>query len=291
MIGRKPNNIPFVFHLTEQGESHKKNGVVCQDYSLKYESSKESGGYSIIAVADGHGSTKYFRSDRGSKLVCEAAIAAIKQWFEINKDNKVDKLFKASHETREEVINQIKKSIITIWFENITKDYDENPFTPEEKNKLTEKEKKIYENDDSKFIKAYGTTLIVVLQHSKFWLGLHIGDGKCVIYKKNKQLEQPIPWDERCFLNVTTSMSDENALGRLRHYYSEDMPDAIYIATDGVDDSYSSDERLRSFYDKLTESFRSGDKRVTENELKSFLPILSKQGSGDDISIAGIINF
>ena len=167
---------------------------------------------------------------------------------------------------------------------------DAEPFTQEELEAMPEKAKQKLDVNPSLYFKPYGTTLIVVVKHSKFWIALHIGDGKCVTYKKGGEPEQPIPWDERCFLNVTTSMSDEDALKRFRHYYSENQPDAIYIATDGVDDSYASDERLHNFYIKLTNSFIDTGAEQTVKELEAFLPILSEEGSGDDISIAGIVS-
>ena len=95
------------------------------------------------------------------------------------------------------------------------------------------------------WISAYRTTLIAAVQAKNFWFGLHIGDGKCVTVNPAGEYTQPIPWDEKCFLNQTTSLCDEQALHSFRYYFGKvDLPLAIFIATDGVDDTFGTDEAL-----------------------------------------------
>lgn len=295
MHGRKRNK-PYVFNKTVIGASHLKLDTKCQDYSIAEINPTGTKNieqqYAIAIVADGHGSADYFRSDKGSRLACEASLNVVKRWMDKNPAIGINnnKGIKYLRENSNKSLEQLKKSILTLWHEKIEDDYSKEPFTQEELEAMPEKAKQKLDVNPSLYIKPYGTTLIVVVKHSKFWIALHIGDGKCVTYKKGGEPEQPIPWDERCFLNVTTSMSDEDALKRFRHYYSENHPDAIYIATDGVDDSYASDERLHNFYIKLTNSFIDTGAEQTVKELEAFLPILSEEGSGDDISIAGIVS-
>jgi hypothetical protein len=101
----------------------------------------------------------------------------------------------------------------------------------------------------------------------------------------------PIPWNEKCFLNRTTSLCDEKALDNFRYCFSTDnFPVAIYVGTDGIDDSFGSDERLFSFYRRLTEAFAQLGFDKGKKELKEYLPELTKQGSGDDVSISGIVD-
>lgn len=296
--GRSGNRSLFTFNCTIIGESHIKSKKVCQDFSFSkvdfLNVNNSINQCSIAIVADGHGSSDYFRSGTGSKFACDATLETLKIWLSeddevgINNPNGIKSIQQI--ENRDKILEQLKMSIITLWHDKIKEDYKSNPFKPEEIASMSDKNRRKYEEDKSRFIKAYGTTLIVALRHSKFWIGLQIGDGKCVIYIKGEEAKQPIPWDERCFLNVTTSMSDADALIGFRHYYGDSLPDAIYIATDGVDDSYASDERLHNFYIRLTDSFETKGTEKTLNELKNFLPELSKKGSGDDISIAGIIS-
>ena len=56
--------------------------------------------------------------------------------------------------------------------------------------------------------------------------------------------------------------------------------------SDGLADSFDS-EKLPSFLLNINDNIVI-DSEKTSNELKEFMPKLSEQGSGDDISLAGI---
>lgn len=38
---------------------------------------------------------------------------------------------------------------------------------------------------------------------------------------------------------MTTSISDSNAIDNFRHIYSESVPGALFVASDGIDDCFS----------------------------------------------------
>ena len=67
----------YQFAHSVQGYNHIKANKVCQDASgeCNFED------VSIIAVADGHGSDNYIRTDRGSKFAVSAALTAIKPLY------------------------------------------------------------------------------------------------------------------------------------------------------------------------------------------------------------------
>lgn len=69
---------------------------------------------------------------------------------------------------------------------------------------------------DADDIVSYGCTLIAYVQTKHFWLALQIGDGRCVVLNKANEWSQPIPWDDRCMLNMTTSLCDEDAVNEFR---------------------------------------------------------------------------
>jgi hypothetical protein len=102
-----------------------------------------------------------------------------------------------------------------------------------------------------------------------------------------------LPWDDRCYLSQTTSLCDEDAISLFRHYYEETLPLAIFLGSDGVDDSFPMDgneEHLGYFYYVLLENFLKHGIKKSREELQEMLPLLTQKGSGDDISIAGIIS-
>lgn len=63
-----------------------------------------------------------------------------------------------------------------------------------------------------------------------------------------------------------------------------------FVGSDGVDDSYTSDEELFSLYRELclTGINQGGD--AVQEAVKDFLPVLTERGSMDDVSIAGVMN-
>ena len=64
----------YQFAHSVQGYNHIKANKVCQDASGECHFEDVS----IIAVADGHGSDNYIRTDRGSRFAVSAALTAIK---------------------------------------------------------------------------------------------------------------------------------------------------------------------------------------------------------------------
>ena len=73
-------------------------------------------------------------------------------------------------------------------------------------------------------------------------------------------------------------------------FFKENFPAAIYVGTDGVDDSFGTDERLFVFYKRVTQTFSMEGFDGGKQELKNYLPKLTAKGSGDDISISGIVD-
>ena len=89
-----------------------------------------------------------------------------------------------------------------------------------------------------------------------YWFAFQIGDGKCVfLTQSNGKIEcnKSIPWDERCFLNKTTSLCDSQAIDGFRFCYQGDgnFPMAVFLGSDGLDDTYGDEEGLYNFYIEL----------------------------------------
>ena len=255
----------FAFSSTCIGASHLKTETPCQDFSSHWNFKKTA----IIAVADGHGSDDHYRSDRGSRFAVEAAMHCIKELIYINK-KEIKK--------PDIALESLEKSIIALWYEKIAENIRGDPIdkclVPEEA------------------FTPYGTTLLAAAITGHYWFALQIGDGKCVCFDTDGSASQPVPWDEKCFLNRTTSLCDENAKSLFRHFYSGSLPTAIFIGSDGVDDSFpinKNEEHLARFYKSVYNNFVNEGRQNGEIQLRDMLPLLTKKGSGDDVSIAGLI--
>ena len=262
------------FHMSERGESHLHDGRVCQDSSASF--SDECG--TVAVVSDGHGGCDYVRSQIGSAMACEAAVKNIRRLFE----NISPEAFLAEPDM---MLIQLEAAIINDWNESVRSHYEANPFTEEELDCVSEKAGASYRSGH-RIERAYGATLIAAAVTRDYWLGIQIGDGKCAAFDEAGICTQPIPWDEKCFLNKTTSICGSDALRDFRHFYSEKIPTAVFMGSDGIDDSFKNEEDMYDFYKTILYAFSISDYTQAVDELKAYLPRLSKEGSADDVSIA-----
>lgn len=294
-----------------QGESHKSTNKPCQDYA--YAESSEM--LSMAIVSDGHGGERYFRSQYGSEMAVKVTKEAIRVFVENMEQSSFTPQRKRSvfedtpftayssatateqqeHTNAHKALTWLFSHIITQWNQSIAQHARENDLTTWEQEHVEQKYKDEFlamrESEDASFEKTYGCTLMAYVQTPAYWFAFHLGDGKCVSMRiADNQLvcEQPIPWDEKCFLNKTTSLCDSNAIEEFRYCYQGDgeFPRAVFLGSDGIDDSYGDGEILNNFYIQLFKLIIRRGNESAEKELKKSLPIISQKGSKDDMSVA-----
>lgn len=287
------------------GESHIASGKPCQDRSFHW--CDDVSGVYLAGVCDGHGGERYFRSDVGAELLSEITKKSMLSFAaRIQECNKTLErpLFKGRPFTQvptlqscqdslprqsaeDEAVKQLLSSIVSQWREKIEIHASETPLSEWE---LSNVESKYL--DDFKqhrnIEKNYGSTLIAYLQTKDFWLAIHLGDGKCIMFDQNDECFEPVLWDENCFLNKTTSICDSAPIDEFRYSFRGDghFPLAIFMGSDGIDDSYGDGDALRGFYLNILRMLTSEGGEAVHKSLKEALPIISKRGSQDDMSVA-----
>lgn len=284
-----------------QGESHKADSKPCQDASF---SAVYDDGLAIAIVCDGHGGERYFRSDVGSRMATEVICDSVKTFVEnVDKSMFIGQPFTAEEAiTSEEVIKkqkpvdkafrQLFSSIIYQWNQKIAEHAANTAVSEWEQEHVPQKYLDELKTSET-FEKLYGCTLMVYVQTPDYWFAFHLGDGKCVSFHQEGDLWQmPIPWDERCFLNKTTSLCDSNAINEFRYCYEGDgkFPMAVFLGSDGMDDSFGEDPNLVNFYIQVVKMLVTEGREATIKSIESDLPQLSKIGSKDDMSVAFIYN-
>lgn len=288
------------YHFSCQGESHKADNKPCQDASF---SAVYDNGLAIAIVCDGHGGERYFRSDVGARMATEVIRDSVKTFVEnVDKGMFIGQPFTAEEAiTSEEVIKkqkpidkafrQLFSSIIYQWNQKIADHAANTAISEWEQEHVPQK----YLNElhtSETFEKLYGCTLMVYVQTPDYWFAFHLGDGKCISFQQDPLWTMPIPWDDRCFLNKTTSLCDSNAINEFRYCYEGDgqYPWAIFLGSDGMDDSFGEDPNLVNFYIQVVKMLATEGKEATIASIESDLPQLSKIGSKDDMSVAFVYN-
>ncbi|MDL2244467.1 protein phosphatase 2C domain-containing protein [Parabacteroides sp. OttesenSCG-928-J18] len=284
------------FKCTCIGASHIKSNKVCQDYSF-CDSTPE---LSIAIVSDGHGGERYFRSNIGSKLACIESADLIREFVE----NAPQDLFENASFFQSGVEGDISSTvsnkcidalrgltnaIIAHWRQKILNHTKENPLSEEEAVRIPVEYHSLLCEEDT-ITKVYGCTLMGYVQTPKYWFAFQIGDGKCFSFHKETGPKQPILWDDACFLNQTTSLCDSDASREFRFTYQGDgnFPMAVFLGSDGLDDSFGEDKNLINFYIQVLKlAYKAGADEVKDT-LEKDLPTLSKRGSQDDMSVACI---
>lgn len=282
-------------NFTCQGESHKADHKVCQDFSLTSSDINAT----VAIVCDGHGGNRYFRSDIGAKYAAEITEESVRVFVKnIDPDVFIGKPFTSVSPVRDlpedyketeidKLFRQLFSSIIFKWNQKVFEHASSIPISEWESEHVEQKYLDDFAQQKS-LEKTYGCTLMAFIRAKHYWFAFHLGDGKCIALQDDPIWSEPIPWDERCFLNKTTSLCDPDAINEFRYCYQGDgsYPAAIFLGSDGIDDSFGETTNLVNFYIQLTKEIILQSKEKAEASLQETLPQLSKIGSRDDMSVA-----
>ncbi|WP_029544497.1 protein phosphatase 2C domain-containing protein [Selenomonas sp. AB3002] len=276
-----------IFSLSRPGEKYARRGFRCQDSS----GTCTKNGIQIVAVADGHGADDCFRSEIGASIAIDTLIAEA-----------LPLLYEESLPFSEQGIKSFKYKLWQSWREVVRRDWDSKLAigaigdNEPRYEFVSEKYRLRYQNESKNYLyTAYGTTLLAAIAIENELLLIQIGDGSAVVLCANGLFDMPVPQDEENYLNVTTSLSDENADQKIRHAVLSldkgacNCPVSIFLSTDGVDDcfpAYKNEEYLFKFYKVLAETaIREGTEALFDELARETLSEMSAKGSHDDISL------
>lgn len=257
-----------------RGASHRRSGIANQDDINYYPGQGESDTV-MIAVSDGHGSPRCFRSDRGAEFAVQAAIGALRD-FICDQDT-----HQSLSDVRQTAKNRLPREITMRWRSSVESDCNVYPFSESESQIL---------KDHSHFY-AYGATVISICVTPSFILYIQLGDGDILTVSAKGEVERPLPADTRLFANETTSLCATHAWADFRFWVQTDVdnfPDMILLSTDGYANSFQDDSGFLKAARDIWEMIQSEGKDYVQNHLEEWLNETSEGGSGDDITV-GII--
>lgn len=259
-----------------KGATHARNGLPCQDNKKIVTVSEH---IVILAVADGHGSSKCPRSDRGSMMAVNAFCTVMKAYLDSYGTGEKEIAELMTFLNREGDM-RFAQDVCAEWQARVKQSYY--------KHKL----ENVTETDGTikwpSVFSIYGTTLLGMLITDQFVFSFQIGDGDISIVTKEETA--PLVEPEKFLGTETHSLSRPDAWRKAVASVRRRDPDSkepyLYmISTDGFANSYTSDgeyqKSCRAYYQMLGEH---GADTVQAN-LKSWLSETSELGCGDDITL------
>ena len=266
-----------------RGASHVRTGLPNQD-ALGWIQVLGEGHRLIVAVSDGHGSAKYFRSHIGSRLAIKTALALGQEFLDGQPDLKNLTAVKRTAEER------LPQEMARRWTEAVKSDVEANPLSDEELGGLEMADgPAAREAIASNPTRAYGATIVMAIVEESFILYLQLGDGDILLVSDSGEVKRPLPIDERLFANETTSLSSQNSWPDFRFGFQTlvgDPPALILLSTDGYGNSFVNEEAFLKVGKDILEILRSEGISSVDRSLEGWLTEASTAGSGDDTTLA-----
>lgn len=266
----------YVFGKSVKGATHEKNGLPLQD-NCKIEEISDK--ITIIAVADGHGSSKCPRSDRGSLIAVNTFCTVMKNYL-LNYGREKDGLTNLVTFLNREGDMRFAQDICEEWQTRVKQSYYKNKAENVKDNNGNIDWKKVYS--------LYGTTLLGMLITDTFVFSFQIGDGD-INYITSDEISKLVE-PEKFLGTETHSLSKTDAWRKSvasvrRKNESDDAPYLYMLSTDGFSNSFVNEDEFhktcREYYKMISEH---GYEAVRDN-LAKWLKETSELGCGDDITV------
>jgi len=268
-----------VIGASERGASHRRNGMPNQD---AWTCDKGAGGVPIIvAVADGHGSARAFRSDKGAWLAVRVALDVAYPLLEGKR--KAD-------DVRMALVDRFPRELVKNWLEAVEGEARSVPFTSDEAAKVAAAGSATSSGATKAYpVSAYGTTLLVALITDQFMAFVQNGDGDILVVDTDGTVHRPMAEDVRLIGNETTSLSSPEAWRDFRTSFLRlrgDPPALVMLSTDGYANSFVSAAAFEKVATDIADIVRDEGVNAIQNNLQKWLANATEAGSGDDITVA-----
>lgn len=262
---------------TARGAAHRAAGLPNQD---SMDRRLASGGPGIaVAVADGHGHRRHFRSARGS----EFAVAA---GCRVGSRLACELTEKASRQSAEAATRAAVTVLVQEWRSAVAGHLADQPYAAGEQAALDS----VADGPEV----PYGSTLLVAMISPRWLACAQIGDGDVLVVRPDGQSVIPLPGDERLDGLRTTSLCQADAEAAFRvgvQDLDEDPLLALLLATDGFGNSQAADPWQPGVGQDLAKLAAEHDHRWFDRQVPQWAQrCASTEGSGDDTTIVLVLN-
>jgi serine/threonine protein phosphatase PrpC len=266
-----------------QGASHSARGVPNQDAIDWWQADGDLP--LILAVADGHGSARSFRSQLGAQLAVATAIDILRNFLLDQSGDLALSVIKGRAEER------LARELVRAWRDRVEAHLAENPFTSADLAQLEKSGTKALQAVGANPLLIYGATILSVLVTETYIVYLQLGDGDILTISADAEVARPIVKDSRFLANETTSLCMADAAHEMQIGFEAIVahaPALILLCTDGYANSFRDDAGFLKIGTDLSEIIRTEGLNAVKANLVGWLNQASQQGSGDDITL-GIV--
>ena len=178
-----------------RGAAHRAAGLPNQD-SVACQTATADGDETVVAVADGHGHYRHFRSADGSAL-------AVTVGCRVGSRLAADLTGQAVRAVAEAAVRSSLGALVQEWRSAVAEHLARHPYTAEEQAALD------ITGDGADV--PYGSTLLMAVVGPRWLACAQIGDGDFLAVRPGGRSAVPLPGDDRLDGLRTTSLCQENA--------------------------------------------------------------------------------
>jgi serine/threonine protein phosphatase PrpC len=257
---------------SQRGAAHDAMGLPNQDAVAVHQVSP---GVLAVAVADGHGHHRHFRSARGSELAVAvtgpAAAGLAARLAELGTSAQVESA----------ALGWLVPDLVSRWRDAVHDDLKARPFSAEESEHR-------FRGDDA--LIAYGSTLLLALAAPRWLVLVQIGDGDIVAIQPGGRALLPVPGDPSLDGRQTTSLCGPEAERDFRVAVLDTSATplcGVLLATDGYGNAQAADPWADAVGADLAELISDRTPQWLAGQLPSWAArCASADGSADDTTVA-----
>lgn len=272
--------LPWQVHTASAiGAGHVKDGRANQDaVGRKLAARPDGSAVLVVAIADGHGDSRHFRSDRGAAMAVATGISAVLAWSA--------SISAGPAAIRLSAEDMLVPDIVARWNAAVAADLSGDPFTDAERTAHAELALPAEI--------AYGSTLLVAAFTADYAVFAQIGDGNIVAVLPDGQSLSPVSEDSSLDGWRTTSLCQPDAVAAFRVGVVQLAVSplfAVLVATDGFGNAQAEDPWQPGFAADLARLGHEQDQGWFTSQVPGWAAqCASSDGSGDDATLALAIN-
>jgi hypothetical protein len=268
----------FAFAASVRGASHESTGTPNQDSVMTSADRVAAGEPLVVAVADGHGDPRHFRSARGSYLATSIAGRIMESvGGEVGRVPDADAVRDLLHSV---LVPELKSR----WDAAVRADTEAYPFTP--------KERDLLRTGDTETT-PYGSTVLLAGVSGRWLCLTQVGDGDIVVVDPSGSAGTPLPPDPAADGRRTTSLCSPGVeqLFRCTVIDLSSVPvSLVLLATDGFGNAQSEEPWHPSVGRDIAKLLaQNGVEWIGDHLFSWGARCASSEGSGDDTSLGLLV--